>query len=130
MDPRAAYRTQAATTASPAQLVLMMYDGVLTAVERAEVALTDPVDASTAHDALVKAQLIVQELAVTLDHERGGEIAANLANLYAFATEQLLEANLAKSTAPLAGVRTVVQPLRDAWEQACVTSTPAPVAVA
>ncbi|MTV27351.1 flagellar export chaperone FliS [Nitriliruptoraceae bacterium ZYF776] len=129
MDPRAQYRAQAASTASPAQLVLMLFDGVLGELDRAEAAIAEPLDHAAAHDALVRAQRIVQELDVTLDHDQGGAIAGNLASLYAFVSEQLLEANLVKSAAPLAGVRDVVRPLRDAWAEACV-GVGAPVAVA
>lgn len=113
------YQQQAATTASPAQLVLMLYDGALTNVARAEVALHGQ-DPQGAHEALTRAQAIVNELAVTLDHERGGEVAANLASLYGFCNERLVEANISKSSEGLGDAASVLSQLRDAWEQACV----------
>jgi flagellar protein FliS len=126
MDAYAQYRAQAATTASPAQLVLMLYDGALTELSRAERALTEPVDLVDAHDCLTRAQAIVGHLSMTLDHDRGGVIAANLASLYSFCQQQLVEANLRKSSAPLAAVGETLRGLRDAWEAACVQQlTPA-----
>jgi flagellar secretion chaperone FliS len=128
------YRTQAATTASPAQLVLMLFDGCLTEIARAERALTAvPADLAEVNDCLGRAQAIVTELSATLDRERGGEIAANLGSLYHFCGEQLIEANVRKTAGPLAAVATTIGGIRDAWEAACVNRTVdarVPVAVA
>jgi flagellar secretion chaperone FliS len=127
MYGRSAYQAQATTTASPAQLVLMLYDGALTQIARAEEALDGARDGEAAHQALSKAQAIVTELAVTLDHERGGEMAANLASLYEYCNHLLVDANIAKSAAGLPDAANVLRGLRDAWEQACLG---APVGVA
>lgn len=123
MSPYAAYAEQAATTASPAQLVLMLYDGALARIEAARVALeTDPRDLELANRSLGKAQAIIRELQVTLDHERGGGVAANLASLYGFCQERLVHANVNKVAEPLDEVVDVLQPLRDTWHEACVTN--------
>ena len=118
------YRTQAATTASPAQLVLMLFDGALAEVARADRALqASPVEVEEVHDCLSRAQAIVTELSLTLDHDRGGEVAANLGSLYTFCLERLIEANVRKSGEVLGDVRDVVAGLRDSWETACVQSS-------
>ena len=118
------YRTQATTTASSAQLVLMLFDGTLAEIARANRALqATPVDVEEAHDCLSRAQAIVTELSLTLDHERGGEVAANLGSLYTYCLERLVEANVDKSHEPLAVVSDVVVGLRDSWEAACVQSS-------
>lgn len=119
MDPYAQYRQQAAATASPAQLVLMLYDGALAEIVRAEVALAAD-DAPEVHDCLSRAQRIVSELTVTLDHDRGGALATDLARLYGFVTEQLIAANVAKDAAALTPATRVLTELRDAWDTACV----------
>lgn len=110
------YRSQAVETAGPAQLVLMLYDGALAALTRARLAdgATEAVNRE-----LLKAQDIVSELEVTLDLERGGELAANMAALYRFCLEQILQANLRKDLAKLDGVDMVLRELRDGWEAAC-----------
>ena len=123
------YRTQAATTASPSQLVLMLFDGALSEVARAGVALRAPrVDVQDVHDCLSRAQAIVTELSLTLDHDRGGEVAANLASLYTFCNERLVEANVRKSPEHLSDVTDVIGGLRDAWEAACVQVNLTPAA--
>lgn len=122
------YRSQATTTASPAQLVLMLYDGALSRIARAEAALEGEPDHGQAHESLTRAQAIVDELALSLDHERGGQIAGNLASLYRYCSEQLIEANVTKDAASLPGVTSVLTELRDAWEQGCVHA-PAAVSV-
>lgn len=128
MDPYAAYAQQAATTASPAQLVLMLYDGALARVEAARVALrADRPDMEAAHTSLTKAQAIVEQLTVTLDHDAGGGLADNLAGLYTYALEKLLQANIAKDAAPLDEVTLLLAGLREAWDDACVQG---PVAAA
>lgn len=129
MDATAAYTQQAASTASPAQLVLMLYDGALTRIEQASQALAaEPLDGEAAHTALTKAQAIVHELTVTLDHERGGVVAANLRDLYAFCMQRLLDANVAKDAGPLDDAASVLRGLRDAWDQG-VVHAPVPVSV-
>lgn len=128
MDAYAQYRQQAAATATPAQLVLMLYDGALSEVARATWALAaEPVDIADAHDCLGRAQAIVAHLALTLDHEQGGAVAGNLAALYTFCTERLIDANLRKSADGLDVVTDTLTGLRDAWEAACVNAQPAPI---
>jgi flagellar secretion chaperone FliS len=120
MNAMDAYAQQAASTASPAQLVLMLYDGALARVTGAQQALAEPVDVSAAHTSLTKAQAIVHELLVTLDVERGGEVAANLASIYTYVAGLLVEVNLSKDPAALTEVVDLLTGIRDAWEQACV----------
>ena len=109
------YQAQAVETAGPAQLVLMMYDGALAAITKAEQAA----DLETVNRALIKAQDIVTELQVTLDRERGGAIAASLSSLYTFCLERLIDANLRKDTSLLGDVRGILADLRSAWAEAC-----------
>ena len=116
------YRTQAVETANPAQLVLMLYDGALTAITRAEQALT-ATQVQTANTELQRAQRIVEELLVSLDTDRGGQIAGNLAALYDFCIDRLTQANLGKDPALLPAVRDTLSGLREAWDRACCTGS-------
>lgn len=118
MDAYSQYRTQAVTTASPAQLVAMLYQGALTAITVAEQALTDSMrNTEQAHHELVRAQAIVNELTMSLDHDAGGQIAANLASLYEFCTDRLVRANLHKDASLLPAVRDTVAGLSEAWSE-------------
>ena len=124
MPPATAYVNDSIGTAGPAQLVLALYDGALGAIERARILLeaapaSPPASVETVHTQLLKAQRIVAELNVTLDHDRGGDIAANLAGLYDFCLRYLVEANLTKDPAKLPPVTDVLRGLRQAWAEAC-----------
>lgn len=124
MSPYQAYQDTAAQTASPAQLVLMLFDGALIRVEVAIEALQqEPTNLELAHTAISRVQAIVDELALSLDHERGGEMAANLGSIYVYVGELLVTANVEKSVAPLREVEKHLRELRDAWEDACVKSS-------
>lgn len=110
-----AYRAQAVETASPVQLVMMLYDGALGAIAVAERALGSPKDMELAHRELMRAQDIVTELLLALDHEQGGDIAAGLGAVYDYCLYRLTSANLAKDPAPLAEVTRWLTSLREAW---------------
>lgn len=112
------YQTQAVETAGPAKLVLMLYDRALLAITRSRTA-SGPTAIETVNTELLRAQDIMTELLVTLDHERGGTVASNLAALYEFCLERLAQANVHKNMGLLDEVEPVVQGLRDAWEQSC-----------
>jgi flagellar secretion chaperone FliS len=112
------YQQQAAETASPAKLVLMLYDGVLTAIERVRYAGPRG-ENEIVNRELQRAQDIITELTVTLDRDRGGAVAANLAALYDFCMDRLITANVRKDIAVLEEVEPVVRGLRDAWDEAC-----------
>lgn len=119
MDAYAQYRTQAVTTASPAQLVAMLYQGALTAIAVAEQAMSGkgPDDAELVHRELVRAQQIVTELTTSLDHEQGGAIASSLAALYDFCWDRLVQANLRKDATLLPAVRHTLGDLSLAWSE-------------
>jgi len=78
-----AYRDGAVLTASPAKLVVLLYDGAGRFLRQAAAAM-EAGDAVTASARLQRAEAIISELYVTLDHEKGGEIAARLEAIYLF----------------------------------------------
>ncbi|MCW2974492.1 MAG: Hpt protein [Thermoleophilia bacterium] len=111
-----AYRVNAVETASPEQLTLMCYDGALRFMRRAAKALEDG-DLAGANNATGRAQAIINELNVTLDMERGGEIARNLRDLYLFVNRHMA-AGLAANEAPLIRESIgLVRELREAWAE-------------
>jgi flagellar biosynthetic protein FliS len=89
-----AYRSQAVGTAGPLQLVLMLYDRALAAIARSEWALNnrEPGSIELAHKELTRAQDIVTELMLSLDHDKGGEISSSLNAIYEFCLERLTQA--------------------------------------
>lgn len=121
------YRQTQAQTAPPGELVLMLYRGATRFVS-AGVAAIEARDIQAAHTNLIKAQAIVTHLSATLDVERGGEVAANLARIYEYLNHRLLEANVRKDAAPAREVERHLRELLPAWEQAVRSVGPAPAA--
>jgi len=112
-----AYQAQAVETAGPVQLVIMLYDGAIAAIARSEHALAGSESGKfeVVNRELTRAQDIVTELWLSLDHERGGDIARNLAAIYQHCLAQLTRANLDKSPRNLPEVKDHLLSLRDAF---------------
>lgn len=123
INPLNAYKETKIRTASQGQLIVMIYDEAIKQIDIASSGLDDGTKQLDAvHNAIVKAQDLVTELTVSLDFERGGDIAKGLFSLYMFFREQLLVANVKKSSKILEGIRAMMAELRDAWAQICRTS--------
>lgn len=127
------YRSNAVLTASPGQLVLMLYDGALKSLVLAQEAFAQP--AETPHrieqinQHLLKAQAIIAELKSGLNMREGGEFAQTMNRLYEYHNRRLFNANLHKDPAPVAEVERLLREIRDAWaEMLCKhAGNPAPV---
>ena len=115
------YRANAVLTASPGQLVLMLYDGALKALAIAQAGFERPEDDfrryEIINDQIIKAQAIISELQSGLNFEVGGEFARTMHRLYDYHNRRLLEANLRKQVAPVIEVERLVRGLRDAWAE-------------
>lgn len=116
-----AYQAQAVLTASPGQLILMLYDGALRFLGHARDALQSTDENArrieTINTNLLKAQNIIAELQSCLNHEAGGDHAANLDRLYDYYLRRLLEANMRKKVEPVIEVEKLVRDLRDGWAE-------------
>jgi len=125
MTPRYGARSYVQTqavSATPLQLVAMLYDAAV-------------ISAAAAHDALVRRDIparraavnkllnIIAELQNALDMERGGALAAELDRLYDYMVRRLMEAVSTQSAAPVEGVQRVLVTLRDAWQQIAAEQT-------
>src|SRR5262245_51332640 len=115
------YRTNAILTASPGQLVLMLYDGALKAIALAREGFNAPADdprrIELINQQLLKAQAILVELQNGLNLDSGGEFARTMHRLYDYHNRRLLEANVRKQVEPVIEVERLVRELRDAWAQ-------------
>jgi flagellar secretion chaperone FliS len=117
-NPCQSYRQVAIRTASPGQLVLMLYEGAIRFLERAQggFELDEPVEANTTvNNNIIRAQEIIRELDFSLDLDKGGDLAVQLHRLYDYFDRVLLEANLRKDPAGIAEVIERIGVLRDAW---------------
>ncbi|MFN3691173.1 MAG: flagellar export chaperone FliS, partial [Fimbriimonadales bacterium] len=86
------YLETAVETASPARLIVMLYDGAIRFINEALAAMRQR-DYETKNAQLQRAQKILAELISSLDFDKGGEIAENLFRLYTYMYNQLVEAN-------------------------------------
>ena len=112
----ARYVDDTVATASPAKLVVLLYDALVRDLQQAEQAIGSG-DVQTVNDRLGRAQEIVAELRSSLDPSAwdGGPA---LASLYAYLLTELVAANVKKDAAKVAACRTLVEPLRAAWHEA------------
>lgn len=115
---RAAYARETVTTASPARLLIMLYDRLVRDLVTAEKAVVDRELAKVSSE-LLHAQQIVLELRTSLD-VTVWDGAAALADLYTFLHSELVAANVAKDAGRIATCREIVEPLRDAWQAAAL----------
>lgn len=111
-----AYQKNKYETASPHRLILMLYDGALTNLQHAGNALENRLP-NEAHKHILKAQDILSELLSCLNEEQGGEVARNLRDLYLYAINRLVQANLRKERSLLLEVEGYIRELRSAWQQ-------------
>jgi flagellar protein FliS len=125
MNAYHAYRQTQTHTASPGELVVMLYRGAVRFVSKGIAAL-ETQDIQGAHTNLVRAQEIISELLGTLDLARGGEIADRLLGIYEYMNRRLVDANLQKDPAPAREVERFLRELLPAWEEAARLAAPAP----
>jgi flagellar protein FliS len=115
------YRANSVLTASPGQLVLMLYDGALRSLALAREAFGRPADDMTRiaviNQQLIKAQAILTELQGTLNHDAGGEFSRQMESLYDYYNRRLVEANLRKRVEPVIEVERLLTEVRNAWSE-------------
>ena len=112
------YHKNDVVTANQGRLIVMLYDGLLKQIDLSELELRkENPQLDVVHNALRKAQEIVNELQISLDIEQGGQIAQNLFNLYRFFNDTLVQANIRKDPNHLASIRQQIADLRNAWAE-------------
>ncbi len=116
------YTNHSAQTATPGQLVVMLYDGFLRFAAQGKAAM-ERGDLGEAGQRLTRAQDIVTELRVSLDMTQG-PVAQNLASIYEYVGERLTSARLSREGAEIAEAVRCMGDLRSAWAQ--IASTPRP----
>ena len=119
-NPWLSYRQVATKTATPGQLVLMLFDGALRFLDKALVGfdLDDPLDSNLAiNNNILKAQEILRALNMSLNMEKGGEFATTMRRLYNYYDLQLSQSNLQKDPAGVELVIRLLSVIRGAWAE-------------
>lgn len=111
------YLTNTVQSASPEQLMLMLYDGAIRFVSLAIQAIENGLIDKRAYY-INKTSAIVSEFAATLDHSMNPKLAEDLDALYSYMLKRMMDANVKNDTAPLVEVKQMLSDLRATWAQA------------
>ena len=100
--------------ASSHGLVALLFQEFDSSLQAAEF-YADQDDVASMREKIGKASKILGGLQGSLDFEKGGEIATNLADLYKFGIRELLKANINADKKIITNVRTLIAPIHQAW---------------
>jgi len=135
--PNMEYLRTKVLTASPQELMLMLYDGAIKFAEQAKDAMVNE-QFDVAHERFVRAQNIVLELSSSLRHEVDPDLCGKMASLYNFVYRRLIEGNLNRNAQAVDEALKILNFQRETWmmlldklaqEQAQQTPTDQPVEV-
>lgn len=119
-SPYDKYRQSSVQTSTPAQLVIMLYDGAIRFVKTALDGLSKQ-EYEKSNLNFGKAQSIVSELMGTLDHSY--EVSKGLFSLYEYTNRLLIEANIHRNPEKGHEALGYLGELRETWLQASKLST-------
>lgn len=111
------YQQNSIMTASQEQILLMLYDGAIRFTRQA-IEASDAGDVVTKLGRISKTFAIITEFSNSLNHEIGGEIAADLDGLYQFMLRELGKARKDTTGEHLKVVEKLLVDLRQTWGEA------------
>ena len=111
------YLANTVLSASPEQLLLMLYDGAGRFLAQAIQAIEEGRIEQRTHG-INKASAIVTEFAATLDRSQAPALADDLTALYAYMLQRMMQANLKNDAEPLVEVKGLLADLRATWAEA------------
>ena len=109
------YRENSIFTASPEELTLMLYNGLIKFIMRG-IDSIEKKDIEAANHNIIRAQDIVLEFINTLDMRY--EVSRYLNSIYDYLYRRLIDANVKKDKSILEEVLEFAKTLRDTWEEA------------
>jgi flagellar secretion chaperone FliS len=116
--------------ASPNQLIIMLYDGAISACRKA-ISFMKNEDIEHKGEMISKAVLIIESgLRSSLDSKNGGDIAQSLDSLYLYMTKQLTMANIKNKPELIEEVIKLLLDLKSAWEAIDAKVKPSDIASA
>ncbi len=116
-DPYLAYVEGSVFSGNPIGMVIALYEGAADAIRQARDCLESG-DIWGRSKAINKGIKILTELLVSLDHDAGGEISANLKRIYSYLQCRLLEAHAQKAEAPLNEAEGLLNTMLEGWRAA------------
>ncbi len=117
MKPQKAdsYKKSQVETSDQLSLILMLYDRAILLLNKAKEEISEK-KLEEKHLSLTKARDIVFELIQSLDHDKGGEIAASLLHLYDFVLREIMDADANLNTKAIDNAKGILSELRDSWK--------------
>ena len=103
------------TEADPHRLIQMLLEGGLQRIAQAKGAM-EYGNIALKGELIGKAMGIIGGLRDAVDTEKGGDIAVNLDNLYAFMQQRLSQANLNNDPAMLDEVAKLLREIKEGWD--------------
>ncbi|REC96367.1 flagellar export chaperone FliS [Kushneria indalinina] len=104
-------------SASPHQLIVMLFDGAMAAIFKAKWAMEHN-DIAGRGMAISKAiDIIDGGLRASLDMTRGGALAERLSSLYEYMSRSLLKVNVSNDKALLEHVESLLSDIAGAWKE-------------
>ena len=110
------YQTQQIMTASPAMLVFMLFEKAISCLKEAIKAIENN-EIETRWRANGRAMEIISHLQLTLDTDKGGEIAGNLDRLYSYMLTRLPKVDIRNEAEAAREVIGLLEPLRESWRE-------------
>ena len=111
------YLANTVLSASPEQLMLLLYDGAGRFLAQAIQAIRDGQIEQRTHG-INRASAIVAEFAATLDRSQAPALADDLSALYGYMLRRMMQANLKNDAEPLVEVKGLLADLRATWAEA------------
>lgn len=111
------YQTNQILTASPEQILIMLYDGAIRFCRQA-IAASDTGNVAVKLEKISKTFAIITEFSNSLNHDIGGNIAADLDGLYHFMLRELNNARKDSTGEHLRNVEKLLVDLRLTWGEA------------
>ncbi|MET4694700.1 flagellar export chaperone FliS [Endozoicomonas lisbonensis] len=105
-----------AEVASPYRLVVIMYENLIDNLSKAAGAI-ERKDMALRGESIGKCMDILGALSGALDHEIGGEMSQNLAQIYQYCNTRLLEATRTNSAEPIDEVMDLMTRIKGSWDQ-------------
>ena len=114
MNAYAQYNNSKILTASPAELVLMLYEGAIKFGNIAILAIEQR-DIQKAHTNIIKVQRIIDNFRATLDMKY--PVAQDFDRVYAYLQGRIIDANVSKDAAIVEEIVTHLRTMRDTWKE-------------
>ncbi|MBN4067029.1 flagellar export chaperone FliS [Simkania negevensis] len=116
-DASKAYKRKQIESASPGELIILLYEGAIDFLYKAEQVAQEkgPERIEKFHNHLISVQNILTELMASLNIDQGGDLAQNLFRIYEYMHWRLIGANMHKELAVIIEVREMLIRLKASW---------------